>query len=335
MEQQINKSFYAQETAARKWGMTIAGADEVGRGSLAGPVVVAAIIMDGDPNNYVEGVTDSKKLSEKKREALYDKILEKALSVGVAFVDREYIDEKGIAPATRRAFEQAVSKLDPPPSKVICDYITGLNLPMPYEAIVKGDEKVYSVAAASIVAKVSRDRYMRSMAETYPEYSFEKNKGYGTRQHKEAIEKYGLCPLHRRSFVIKDNAPEDDAKENVPRILGERGENAAALYLESEDYEILERNYRCKGSELDIIAVKDGCLVCVEVKAGRDGGARPAARINDKKRDAIYVGLEKYMRDNKLRDKGIAHIRIDVIEAYFDEDDTLTHIQHTENAVTY
>lgn len=330
----MDKAFYVQETAARKWGMIIAGADEVGRGCLAGPVVAAAIIMDGDPNTYVEGVTDSKKLSEKKRETLYDKIIEKAVSVGVAFVDREYVDEKGIVPATRRAFEQAVSKLEPPPSKVFCDYITGLNLPMPYEAIVKGDAKVYSIAAASIVAKVSRDRYMRKMADTYPEYGFEKHKGYGTKLHKEAIEKYGPCPLHRRSFITKIKLPENK-KENRSRALGERGENAAALYLESEDYEILERNYRCKGSELDILAVKDSCLVCVEVKAGREGEARPAVRIDDKKRDAMYVGLEKFIRDRNLCDKGIDHIRIDVIEAYFDKNDALTRIQHIENAVTY
>ena len=195
------EDFYQYEREYWQKGLLLAGADEAGRGPLAGPVVAAAVILPESP--ILEGVNDSKKLSEKKREKLYAQITEEAVAWSVGIVEQDIIDEINILNAARLAFLKAVEGLKPRPDFVCCDQITGLELPVPHEAIVKGDAKVYSIAAASIVAKVTRDRIMRDMAEQYPQYGFEKHKGYGTRAHAAAILKYGPCPIHRRSFLKK------------------------------------------------------------------------------------------------------------------------------------
>ena len=178
----------------------IAGVDEVGRGPLAGPVCAAAVILP--KGLIIEGVDDSKKLSEKKREKLYDEIIEKALSYSVVFVDPEKIDEINIRQATHLAMQKAVDGLDIKPDFLLVDG----NDKIPFSGvecdyIIKGDLKFECIAAASIVAKVTRDRYMVEMDEKYPQYGFAKHKGYGTKLHMEAIREYGLTPLHRRSFI--------------------------------------------------------------------------------------------------------------------------------------
>lgn len=178
----------------------IAGVDEVGRGPLAGPVCAAAVILP--KGLIIEGVDDSKKLSEKKREKLYDEIIEKALSYSVVFVDPEKIDEINIRQATHLAMQKAVDGLDIKPDFLLVDG----NDKIPFSGvecdyIIKGDLKFECIAAASIVAKVTRDRYMLEMDEKYPQYGFAKHKGYGTKLHMEAIREYGLTPLHRRSFI--------------------------------------------------------------------------------------------------------------------------------------
>ena len=178
----------------------ICGIDEAGRGPLAGPVVVAAVIMPRD--SMIEGVNDSKKVSEKKRELLYDRIIAEAISYGIGIVDQKEIDKVNILNATKEALTIAVGKLNPKPNKIIVDALKGIDtLGIPYESIIKGDAKCYSISAASIIAKVTRDRIMRQWDEVYPEYGFEKHKGYGTASHIAAIKENGLCPLHRRSFV--------------------------------------------------------------------------------------------------------------------------------------
>lgn len=178
----------------------IAGVDEVGRGPLAGPVCAAAVILP--KGLIIEGVDDSKKLSEKKREKLYDEIIKKALSYSVVFVEPEKIDEINIRQATHLAMQKAVDGLDIKPDFLLVDG----NDKIPFSGvecdyIIKGDLKFECIAAASIVAKVTRDRYMVEMDEKYPQYGFAKHKGYGTKLHMEAIREYGLTPLHRRSFI--------------------------------------------------------------------------------------------------------------------------------------
>lgn len=182
-------------------GAVICGVDEAGRGPLAGPVFAAAVILDDDC--VIEGMNDSKKLSEKKREALFDVIKEKALAYSVYSVDEKTIDKINILNATMLAMQGAVNGLDIKPGKVIIDGNKCPELEMPAESVVKGDSKSMAIAAASILAKVSRDRFIKEQAKIYPEYGFEKHKGYGTKAHYEAIEKYGICAIHRKSFLKK------------------------------------------------------------------------------------------------------------------------------------
>ena len=179
---------------------TICGIDEAGRGPLAGPVVVAAVIMPKD--SMIEGVNDSKKVSEKKRETLYEQIINEAIAYGVGIIDQKEIDKRNILNATKKGLTTAMTELKVNPQRILVDALTGIDtLGIPYTSIIKGDAKAYSIAAASIIAKVTRDKIMREWDEIYPEYGFEKHKGYGTKMHIDAIKEYGLCPLHRLSFV--------------------------------------------------------------------------------------------------------------------------------------
>lgn len=177
----------------------VCGIDEAGRGPLAGPVVVASVIMK--PDSMIEGVNDSKKISEKKREKLYELITEEAVSYGVGIITQEEIDDINILQATKKGLTVALNSMDIKPDMILVDALKGIDtLGIPYLSIIKGDATSYSIAAASIIAKVTRDRIMREWDKVYPEYGFISHKGYGTAKHIEAIKKYGLCPLHRRSF---------------------------------------------------------------------------------------------------------------------------------------
>ncbi len=179
----------------------IAGVDEAGRGPLAGPVCAAAVILPDDA--YIEGINDSKKLSEKKREELFDKIKSVALAYNIEMVDEKIIDEVNILNATYIAMNRAVDGLKIKPDFVLIDGNRIEGMSIPHETVVKGDAKSISIAAASILAKVTRDRYITEISEKYPEYNFAKHKGYGTKEHTEAILKYGPCEIHRRTFLKK------------------------------------------------------------------------------------------------------------------------------------
>ncbi|MBO5478467.1 MAG: ribonuclease HII [Clostridia bacterium] len=178
----------------------ICGIDEAGRGPLAGPVVVASVIMPKD--SMIEGVNDSKKVSEKKREELYDKIIEEAISYGVGIIDQNEIDEINILEATKKGLTASIKELTVKPDVILVDALKEIDtLGISYKSIIKGDALCYSISAASIIAKVTRDRIMRQWDEIYPQYGFEKHKGYGTAAHIAAIKEYGICPIHRRSFT--------------------------------------------------------------------------------------------------------------------------------------
>ena len=178
----------------------IAGIDEAGRGPLAGPVVVGIAIMP--ENSMIEGVNDSKKVSEKKREKLYDLITQEAIAWNVGIADQNEIDEINILNATKLALTRAIDGLKIKPDLILVDALTNINtLGIPYKSIIKGDAKEYSIAAASILAKVTRDRMMREYEEIYPQYGFSGHKGYGTAKHIAAIKEYGPCILHRKSFI--------------------------------------------------------------------------------------------------------------------------------------
>ena len=186
---QIEEELWAQ-------GRMIAGIDEVGRGPLAGPVVTACVSIP--KAKLVLGVDDSKKISEKKREALYNQLIEAADYCETCFVTPQVIDEINILAATKRAMEQCGAGFS---GTFLIDAVTGLHLPGEIRPIIHGDALSYMIGAASIVAKVTRDRYMIELDEKYPMYGFARNKGYGTREHIDAILKYGPCPEHRRSFI--------------------------------------------------------------------------------------------------------------------------------------
>ena len=180
----------------------IAGIDEAGRGPLAGPVVVGIVIMN--KSSFIEGVNDSKKITEKKRELLYEQITNEAIDWPVGIVDQKEIDEINILNATKKALHEAISNLKIKPDRILVDALEHIDTNgIPYTSIIKGDAKVYSISAASIIAKVTRDRIMQEYDEIYPEYGFAKHKGYGTAQHIQAIKTYGPCILHRKTFIKK------------------------------------------------------------------------------------------------------------------------------------
>ena len=178
----------------------IAGIDEAGRGPLAGPVVIGCTIMSRD--SFIEYVNDSKKVSETKREMLYEKITNEAIAWSTGIVWQDEIDELNILNATKKALTDAIDKLEVKPDKILVDALDKIDTRgIPYISVIKGDAKIYSISAASIIAKVTRDRIMKEYDEVYPEYGFAGHKGYGTAKHIQAIKEYGICPLHRKSFV--------------------------------------------------------------------------------------------------------------------------------------
>lgn len=197
--QRINNLSLYEQQQYKKGNIYIAGIDEVGRGPLAGPVLTSAVILPKDC--IILGINDSKKLSSAKREELYIKIKEKALALTISMIDVETIDNINILQATIRAMQQSIEKLNIKPDTILVDALKIPNIKINQISIIRGDTKSITIGAASIVAKVTRDSMMKEFHKLYPEYGFDRNKGYGTQEHIEAIKKYGLCPIHRKTFV--------------------------------------------------------------------------------------------------------------------------------------
>jgi ribonuclease HII len=191
---------YRYERQAWRAGVArVAGLDEAGRGPLAGPVVAAAVVLD--PARRIRGVADSKLLTAEARAALFEQIHARALAVGVAIVDHLTIDRVNILAATRLAMTEALAQIAPPPDLVITDHVALAGLPCPQRNLVDGDARCATVAAASIVAKVTRDRLMLEADKVFPEYGFARHKGYATPEHLAALDRHGPCPIHRRTFA--------------------------------------------------------------------------------------------------------------------------------------
>ena len=197
---EIKPDLWEIETQYRERGIErICGVDEAGRGPLAGPVYAAAVILPFGLE--IPGLNDSKKLSDKKRRELFPVICEKAIAYGIGFADAREVDEVNILQATFLAMERALNALSVRPELALIDGNRAKDFGLPVETVVKGDSRSANIAAASILAKVSRDRVMEELAETYPQYGFEVHKGYGTKRHYEALREFGPCPIHRSSFL--------------------------------------------------------------------------------------------------------------------------------------
>jgi len=260
----------------------ILGIDEVGRGPWAGPLVMGAVVLGGV---QIEGLTDSKKLTKKKREALEIIIYEKAQAVGLGWVTAHELDGVGMSEALRLATRRAVEQIHVPYHEIIIDgtinFLAGTTKGSYVTTLPKADLLVPSVSAASIVAKVARDRYMAEQDEIYPGYEFSKHAGYGVARHRAAIEKYGVTPLHRLSFAplrkyasqpIGSPAQVTPHRGSVTtREVGNQSEDVAAVHLLAQGHTVLERNWRTKWCEIDIVSERDGELYFTEVKHRKSG----------------------------------------------------------------
>ena len=302
----------------------ILGIDEVGRGPYAGPLVIGACIL-GDWQNsenaeWIKKLTDSKKLSAKRREELYVLIKEKALAAATGWVSSAEIDEVGLSEAlrlaTRRAVEQ-IQKTKVPFSEIIIDgtmnFLMGTKLEKYVSTLKNGDFLVKEISAASILAKVERDKYMAELDAVYPEYGFGKHVGYGTAAHQKAMEEFGLTPEHRRSFrpvreiaenkiTTKQLGDQDGqmiANKITSKQLGDRGEQVVVDYLVTAGHEIVARNYKTKLFEVDIVSRKDRALYFTEVKyrGSNDFGAG-LDFIDKKKQEKMRLAVEGFMTAN-------------------------------------
>ncbi len=195
----VGEIMFEYEDKYKSLGL-VAGMDEAGRGPLAGPVVCACVIMPLEKEKLIDGINDSKKLSPKKREELFEKIVKTAISYSIVEVDEKTIDRINILQATKLGMKKAFESLSVKPAIVLIDAVK-LDIDIKQENIIKGDAKSYNIASASILAKVYRDRLMVKLSKDYPEYHFDKHKGYGTKEHIDALKKYGKCPIHRDSFI--------------------------------------------------------------------------------------------------------------------------------------
>jgi ribonuclease HII len=290
------------ETAASCGGV-VAGMDEAGRGPLAGPVVAACVVMPLD--DPIDGVNDSKKLTAARREKLYPLILSKALAVGVGRAEHDEIDRVNILQATKNAMRRAYEAMDFSPALLLVDAVDGLGLPVDIRPIVRGDGTSYHIAAASIVAKVTRDRLMDGLDALYPEYGFAAHKGYGTAEHLSALRRLGPCGEHRASFI-------GSALGATKQEKGRAGEDMAEKLLMAEGIEVLERNWRCPTGELDIVAQDGRTLAFVEVKyreSAKYGAPREA--VHKRKRRNIAELAAHYLRE---KGRAGARCRFDVVE---------------------
>jgi ribonuclease HII len=328
-------------TLRRQGFRAIAGLDEVGRGSWAGPVVACAAILPLDSLSQCDklaGIRDSKLLSPRRRAEYHDRISEVAVALGVGVVGSSQIDELGIVPATRLAMSRGLNQLAVPPEYLLVDGFPLAYRGLPHEGIPGGDDRCVSIAAASIVAKVVRDRMMVALDRVYPGYGFGQHKGYGTPGHREALGHKGLCPIHRLSYapmryMIEEEEGEQQGGNPEPSSaeVGRLGERVAARHLEEQGYVVCEMNYRCGAGEIDIVALDGACLTFVEVRTRRSRrfGLPEESITVGKKRKLIEVA-ETYLQEHPSVD---ADWRIDVVSVQMSRQGTVRQLDLIKNAV--
>lgn len=302
----------------------ILGIDEVGRGPWAGPLVIGAVVLGNPQSETWDGLNDSKKLSAKKRELQNDIILKNAKATGLGWVSAKELDEIGLSGALKLATKRAVDNIPRESfTEIIIDGTINFLKDTPFEELVtilpKADSKIKEVSAASIIAKVARDNYMIKLTQKYPEYGFDKHVGYGTKIHKEALEKYGPCAEHRKSFKpvaellrmkespqkmnqIKGNhsaivSEATNQKEVINIANGKKAENTVAEYLKSKGHKILARNHKTKFYEIDIVSATKDHIYFTEVKYRKNNShGEPLEFIDQKKRAQITFAAESFMK---------------------------------------
>lgn len=289
----------------------VLGIDEVGRGCWAGPLVVGAVVLGGAS---IEGLTDSKKLSKKRRESLEPEIYTKASGVGLGWVSALELDEIGMSAALRLATRRAVEQVKAPYHEIIIDgtinFLTGTTKERFVTTLPKGDLLVPSISAASIVAKVARDRYMYEQDVEYPGYGFKSHVGYGVALHRKAIDDLGVTPLHRLSFLPLQKyqriAPDDETVElhkPTSRSIGDMSETEAANYLTRLGHTVIERNWKTRWCEIDIISERRGTVYFTEVKHRRnDKGGDGFAAITPRKLRQMKFAAELYLMNKPATD---------------------------------
>ena len=308
----------------------VAGVDEAGRGPLAGPVSAGVAVLPLRPTgDWVRLIDDSKKLTSQQREAAYTRLKTEAVAIGVGYSSPREIDSMGIASATRLAMKRALEQIPVTPDYLLLDAfpLPGVNLPQ--RALIKGDSKVLSIAAASIAAKVERDHLMDKLDKRYPRYGFARNKGYGTPDHLRAIAEHGPCPVHRLTFGrVREALVQDKHRSS---IVGGHAETVAAGHLKLLGYEVLETNYRTRLGEVDIIALQGGTLVFCEVRARRPSVYGTAEEsITPTKRARLVAAAQDYLQAAEGRWKDW---RMDLVAITLDRTGNVKRIRIVENAI--
>jgi ribonuclease HII len=306
--------WWIEERAARGRGFSvICGVDEAGRGPLAGPVVAAAVILPFE--QCPEGIRDSKTLTPQQRDRAHEALRECALGIGVGSACVESVDEINILRASHQAMRDAVAALPVIPDAALIDGLPVQPFPVPQIALVKGDGRSASIAAASIIAKVERDRIMCEYDALYPHYGFARHKGYSTPEHLTALRDHGPCPIHRRSFAPVTEALCQTSLEldiAARKETGVTGEAVARAHMERLGWEILAARYSVRGGELDLVARENGTLVFAEVKTRRGGCFGEAAEaVTPRKRARMLIAAEAFLYEREL---GEVDCRFDVIE---------------------
>ena len=320
--------FDAAQMAMHKVGFTLCGVDEAGRGPLCGPVSVGAVILRQD--EPIQGLDDSKKLSESKREILYDEIIAKAQAWQVVLVPPDEIDRLNILGATMFGMKQAVEGLSIVPDVVLVDGNKMPDIHLHCQCVTKGDAQSAAIAAASILAKVTRDRFMCKLHEDYPQYELARHKGYPTKLHYELLAQHGVQPFYRQTFLKSFYKSQEAANSpGEKRLRGDVGENFAAKTYEEDGYRIVEKNFRTRFGEVDFIAEKNGVWAFVEVKTRAPGAMVSGAQAVDKKKQArvIHAALE-YCAIKRMSEP---FMRFDVVEVVM-VDDKVPAIERIENA---
>ena len=312
----------------------IAGIDEVGRGTLAGPVFAAAVILD--PNADIpcyEELRDSKALTPRRRERLSRSISDVAIGIGIGFAEHWEIDAQGIVHATRTAMARAVDALATQPHFLLIDALPLPEAGLPFQAIIKADARCRSVAAASIVAKVARDRLMRQQETVHPGYGFARHKGYATRHHLEQLRRLGPCPIHRRSFapVCALLQPQPQTMPTPRQGRGRLGERIAADFLVGQGLRVLDRNVRSPWGEVDLVAEDAETLVFVKVRARRSNRlGSPLESVTRAKQRKLVLTAQDYLQRTGLEHRPW---RIDVIGIHLGPGNRVESVECLSNAV--